>query len=363
MTFVGDTEWEGCLLEPRRNAELEKRLRKESGHVPGVIPYFSSSSWIPTALSSMAECLMTRVYIDPHLAGLAGLVVSQDSSCRYCHAEQRALMRILGFSQERISQIEADFLTAELDPHEKVALEFARRLSRSNPLPSETDKKPLRDTGFSEMAIKELAGIVALFVLFNRVSTLPALPPQRMEAFPDKWYVRLLRPFIARRVRSMQRRGKPETLSDGQKTGPFSYLILALNGLPLAGELRRVLDRMWRSPILTDRCRALIFAVVARALGCPRSEEESVIMLLEEGLDRTDINEILSHLASPKLSPVESVIVPFARETVWYQAGQIQRRTRKVQEDLSTQQFLELIAVVSIANAVCRLGIIVDEGK
>jgi hypothetical protein len=58
---------------------------------------------------------------------------------------------------------------------------------------------------------------------------------------------------------------------------------------------------------------------------------------------------------------IEAVIVPFARETVWYQAAQIQRRAREVREALPRQQFLELIAVAAIANAVCRLGIVVDE--
>jgi hypothetical protein len=51
-----------------------------------------------------------------------------------------------------------------------------------------------------------------------------------------------------------------------------------------------------------------------------------------------------------------------ARETVWYQAAQIQRRAREVQEALSAPQFLELIVVAALANAVCRLGIVADGG-
>jgi alkylhydroperoxidase family enzyme len=62
----------------------------------------------------------------------------------------------------------------------------------------------------------------------------------------------------------------------------------------------------------------------------------------------------MATLGTPKLNPVEAVVVPLAREMVWYQPSQIQRRARQVREALSKQEFLELIVVVAIANAVER---------
>jgi AhpD family alkylhydroperoxidase len=361
VSLVREIEWEACLLQRRIDPALEKWIQQECGRVPGAVWYFSGCPWIPEALALLNVRLMTRVHIDHDLADLVGLVVSQDNSCRYCYAAQRALLRILGFPQARISQLEQDLLTAELDPREKAALDFARCVSRSNPPPTEADRKALLEVGFSDMEFKELASIAALHVFFNRVSTLPALPPQRWEELPDRWYARLFRPVIARRAQSLRRREKPATLSNEQKAGPFSYLILALDGLALAGVLRRVLDLMWNSPVLSVRSKALVFAVVARALGCRMSSRESHRLLLEEGLGDDDIDEILSHLGSQRLDAVEAAIVPFARETVWYQAAQIQRRARQVREKLSSEQFLELIVVAAIANAVCRLGVVTGE--
>jgi AhpD family alkylhydroperoxidase len=357
---VRDIAWEACLLAPRRDPELERRLRKESGWVPGPLPYFFGCPWAQGAIATISARLGTHVYLEHHLADLVGLVVSQDNSCRYCYAAQRAILRMLGFPQQRISQLEQDFLTAELEPRERMALDFARRLSRSDPLPSEADKEPLRQAGFAEMEVKELAAVAGLHVFFNRVSTLPALPPQTFEELPDKWYVRLLRPLLVHRVTSMQKRGTAETLSNEQKVGPFSYVVLGLDGLPVAGELRGILDAMWRSPILHPRSKALVFAVVARAIGCPKSEQESVRLLLAEGLHRSDVDEILAHLACPKLDRTDALIAPFARETVWCEPARIQRSARKFRDTLSHEQLLELIAVASLANAVCRLGIVVD---
>jgi alkylhydroperoxidase family enzyme len=117
---------------------------------------------------------------------------------------------------------------------------------------------------------------------------------------------------------------------------------------------------MWGSPILSKRCKALVFAVVARAIGCPRAAQESLQLLGEEGLAPDEAEEILSHLGSPKLDPIESLVLPLARETVWIQAATIQRHARALQEAVSPAQFAEFIVVAALANAVCRLGIAID---
>ena len=58
-------------------------------------------------------------YVDYELADLVSLVVSQDSSCRYCYGMQRTVMRVHGVSEARIRQIEQNFLEAEIDPRTK----------------------------------------------------------------------------------------------------------------------------------------------------------------------------------------------------------------------------------------------------
>ncbi len=360
MALVSDIEWEACLLEPRRNHDLERRLRKRGSMVPDSMGYFADCPWAAETIAELSACMMTRVHLESPLPDLAMLVVSQDNSCRFCFAAQRVLLRLQGFAESRISQLEQDLLTAELDPRDKAALEFARRVSRSNPLPTEADVKTLLDNGFSEMGIKELAGHVALSTFFNRISTLPALPPERYEELLDRWYVRLARPLLARRVRSWTRLAAPQALKPEERTGPFSYAVVALDGLPLAGTLRGALDRMWGSPILTKRSKALVFAVVARAIGSPEAAQESLQLLGEQGLAPDEVEEILSHLASPKLDAIESLVLPLARETVWIQAATIQRHARALQEALSPAQFAEFIVVAALANAVCRLGIAID---
>jgi alkylhydroperoxidase family enzyme len=361
MSAIEQIEWETCLIEPGRNRELEKHMRREMGVRSPVTLYFAECPWIPRSVAAFNFLRGKLVAAELDLAEKISLVVSQDNSCRFCFAAQRLLMRIVGMPEERIRRLEQDLLTADVEPAERAALEFARRLSRSNPLLTGTDLKSLRDVGYSEGAIKEIAVVVAYSCAVNRFTTFPALPPQRWEQLPDRWAMRVLRPLLGRFIESRRSRGKPDFLEPALRTGPFSDVVLALDGLPLARSLRQVVDEAWSSPILTRRAKALVIAVVARGLGCTVSEREAARLLMEEGLGAEDLQEILAHLASPKLDAVEAVLVPFARETVWYRPVLIQRRARTVSEQLSGPQFLEALGIVALANMLCRLGILVQD--
>ncbi len=85
-------------------------------------------------------------------------------------------------------------------------------------------------------------------------------------------------------------------------------------------------------------------------------------LLEQEGLKRSKTEEILAHLGSAELDPIESTIVPYARETIRYRhPADIQRRGREVRAVLSEEQFLELIGVATLANMVCRLAIVLND--
>lgn len=359
MARMSEIEWEPCLLTQRPAPELEARFERETGRPGGLMRYFEGSPWIGDTLLRVSVQLMTFVHIDPALIDQAGLVVSQDNSCRFCFGAQRAFMRVLGMSEQRIARLEQDLLTGDFNPRERAALDFARRVSQSKPLAAEADLVPLREAGFSEDEIIELAGLVGLHLFLNRMSTFVALPPEPMEQFPDQWWVRLLRPVVAARFRRMRRRSKPVQLLDVERSGPMCDFVNALDGLPMARDLRIVIDRLWGSSSLGPRTVSLLFAVVARALGSKRCEQEATRLLLEQGFSEADVDQVLTHLSSPALSEIERVLVPLARETVWYQPAQIQRRCAEAQAQLPDEQFLDFLGAVALLNSLCRLGVIV----
>ena len=349
--------WGECLLESDSGPPLERRTSASArSAATGGVRYFASVPWVADALRTLNRRLMTRTHLPHELADLAGLVISQDNSCRYCYAAQRALLRILGYSEAQITGLEQDLALGGLSARERLAIDYARRVARGSPLAEPADAEPLRSAGFTEPAIRELASQAALHTLFNRASTLAALPPQALEALPDRWWARLLRPLLGPFARRVRHRARPEPLPKSMRDGSYAAVVVALDGLPIAAELRAILDDMDGSTILSRRCKALVFAVVGRALGCEGIVEEATGQATQQGASPSFVRDVVEHLSSPELDTRESVLVPFARETVWYEAPRLQERARALRTRLSREEFVEAIAVLSLANAVARLA-------
>ncbi len=361
MALVSAVEWEVCLLEPQPDAELKRRVAREFGRPPPTMDYFSATPEVAAMLGRLSLEGRTRTNLDRNVGDLIGLVVSQDNSCRFCYAYQRLLMRGFGFSEERINQIEQDFLSADIEPREKAALEFARKVSRSNPLPGHPDKEALRKAGYSEVEIVEVIAHIGNLVFHNRIATLPALQAARAETLPDTWYLKLARPLLGILLKRLLQTGREVRLAPDERGGAFGPIVEAFDGLSFAPALRQAIDLALSPGALDDRTKALLFAVVARALGCPLSEAEAGRVLGELGMKADVVENVLAHLTAPELDPVEQLLVPFARETVWYnQAHPIQERAREMREAMKLEQFLEAVYTLAVANMVCRLAVALE---
>jgi alkylhydroperoxidase family enzyme len=250
-----------------------------------------------------------------------------------------------------------DLHLADVSPAERLALDFARRVSHANPLPGRAEFDEVVRAGFSPLAVAEIAAMAAAAGFSNRVATLLALPPESLETDAAKPLFRLLRPLIAWHMRP--RAHHPER-PPSPNEAPCARLIAALDTSPLAHVLRRIVDAAWASRVLPARTKSLVLAVVARAMGCSYGEAEARGLLAAEGLADADVDEILATLASPRLDARESRLVPFARETVRYQPATIQQRMRAVAEGFSAEETLEAVGIVALANTVCRLSVVIE---
>jgi AhpD family alkylhydroperoxidase len=352
--------WEPCLLEARRDEELESYARKKLGVPHPTIRHYVDVPWLARALVDLHPEFGLLVHLDLQLGDLIQLVVSQENTCRYCYAAVRASLRIQGMSEARIRSVEGNLARADLTPREAAAIAFARAQSRSGPPAAAGARQALLDAGVSASEMKEIAFVAAMTDFMNRASTIPAISPYAFERAPDTLRVRLLRPWIARALRAGRRRGKATPL-DGVPSYPYAGLVKAFDGSPIAPVLAKTLAEMWASPGLSRRCKLLMFAVIARGLGCGTCASEAARALQEEAVPPALLTNVLTHLDAPELDPVERVLVPFARETLWYEPAPLQRRARGVRDRLAGTQFLEAIGVVSLANGLCRLGATVAE--
>lgn len=352
--------WESCLLTPVRDEATESYAQAKLGMPLPSIRYFVPLPWLSRAMIDLHPELGLLMSLELELNDLIQLVVSQENSCRFCYAAVRAMLRIQGMSEARIRAVEGSLTRADVSPREAAALAFARTLTRSTPAAAAATKQALLDTGASVSEVKEIAYVTAAINFTNRAATAPAIPPFTMEQMPRKLHIRLLRPLIARMLRKSRSRGKATPL-DGALSYPFAGLVESFAGSPIAPALGKALAEMWASPVLTRRCKLLMFAVIARGLSCGACTNEAARSLAKEGFSEDALANVLTHLDAPELDPIERLLVPFARETIWYEPAALQRRARAVRDQLTPTQFLEAIGVVSLANGLCRLGAIVAD--
>ena len=358
MGALAEVDWEECFLPPTRDPEFERELRAMNGGLlPPGTPYFLHCPWLARAALHFDWLKGRLAHLPLDFGEQIAVVVSQDNSCRYCFAAHRLLLRFAGVPEPRIRRLEQDLLTADLRPAERAGLEFARRVSRAGPVVGPEEVEALRQVGWDDASIREIALVAGFMLCANRYATLAALPPQRVEEMPERWYVRAVLPLAGRFARRRWRRGGPEFLSPERRVGPFADAVNAFDGLPLARGLRQVLDEAWASPLLPQRAKALVFAVVARGLGAPATEREAARLAEAGGLPPDQLEPALAHLAAPGLDPVEALLAPFARETLWYQPAPLQRRGRVLSERLGPGPFLEAVGVAALANMVCRLEV------
>ena len=350
--------WETCLIDPRPDRALEAYARRKMGIPFPPIRYFASVPWLARALIDLHPEYGLLMHLDQNIADVLVLVVSQENSCRFCYAAVRAMLWAQGISKARIQRVEQDLTRTDLAPRTVAAIAFGRSQSRAGPAGARAAREALRRAGFSDDEMKEIAYTVANTDFSNRAHTMPAIPSRTLERMPDQVHMRLLRPLINRLLERHRFRGRATPL-EGAPSYPYASLVKAYAGSPIAPALGRTIEEMLASSHLTRRCKLLMLAVVARGLGCQVCAPEIGEALQREGLNEPALTQVLTHLDAAELDAVERLLVRFARETIWYEPGPLQRSARALRDHLSGPQLLEAIGVASLANGLCRMGAIV----
>jgi len=251
-------------------AAMAAEVRRRIGATPGWLPRLAPLPWLVRALTELVDHPVA--FAPPALCDLVALAVSQDNSCRYCYGIQRAVLRIHGYRDEQIDRLVRDAHMGDLTAGERAALDFARRLTRSNPRPGRSEHDAVVAAGLSPIVVAEVGAIAAAGNFANRVATLLALPAEPLAAFVQSRVFRVVRPLMAWRMRPRPK--APEPLPH-PNDGPCARLVAALDGSPSARVLRHIIDDALASPVLPRRTKMLMLAVVGKALGCRYAQQEA----------------------------------------------------------------------------------------
>ena len=113
------------------------RAPAEHGTPPDPDALQKLSPWLAAAVVSLSE--REKVSYAPPGWGVSYFVASQENACRYCYGMARAIMKIAGFKEKQIQDLENEASLA--DGLTRQVVEFARKLARSNPSPARRTRR------------------------------------------------------------------------------------------------------------------------------------------------------------------------------------------------------------------------------
>lgn len=128
----------------------------------------------------------TALYNDMMLAesGLSKLeremiavAVSSVNRCYYCLVAHGAAVRELSGDPELGERLVMNYRTADLDARQRAILDFAVKMTEASYRIEEADRQGLRDVGFSDRDIWDIASVAGFFNMTNRVASATDMRP------------------------------------------------------------------------------------------------------------------------------------------------------------------------------------------
>ena len=98
------------------------------------------------------------------------VATSAANGCQYCVIAHGAMLRIFAKDPLLADQIAVNYLHAPINDKQKAMITFANKLSRSPELVQESDYQQLKNHGYNDEDILDIAGITAFFGLSNRMA-------------------------------------------------------------------------------------------------------------------------------------------------------------------------------------------------
>ena len=105
------------------------------------------------------------------------VATSNDNGCQYCVVAHGAVLRIRAKNPLIADQVSVNYRKADITPRQMAMLDFAMKVSNDARSICDRDFETLRNHGFTDEDIWDIAGITALFGLSNRMANFTSMRP------------------------------------------------------------------------------------------------------------------------------------------------------------------------------------------
>lgn len=164
-------------LDPDMQAYFDKCVEK-LGFIPNVLQAYAFDQAKLRAFAAFYNDLMLAPSGLTKLEReLIAVVVSAENHCFYCLVAHGAAVRQISGDPKLGELVAFNYRAGDLDARTVAMLDFATKLTREPNLVVEADRQALRDAGFSDRDIWDIAAVTAFFNMSNRVASATDMQP------------------------------------------------------------------------------------------------------------------------------------------------------------------------------------------
>ncbi len=163
---------------PESTAKFFRICQEKLGLVPNVLQAYAHNIDKLNAFSALYNDLMLG---DSGLSQLEremiAVAVSSVNKCFYCLVAHGAAVRELSGRPELGEALVMNYHVAELNTRERAMLDFAVLLTKKSDAIQEKDRQALRDAGFSDADIWDIAAVAGFYNMSNKMASAIGMKP------------------------------------------------------------------------------------------------------------------------------------------------------------------------------------------
>ena len=172
-----------ALKEGALSAEMQAyfaKCDKKIGFVPNVLRAYAHDNAKLEAFAAFYNDLMLAPSgLSKLEREMIAVAVSSVNRCYYCLTAHGAAVRQLSGDPVLAEMLVQNYRAAELEPRHRAMLDFAVKLTDAPWSVEEPDRARLREAGFSDRDIWDVAAVASFFSMSNRMASAVDMRPNR----------------------------------------------------------------------------------------------------------------------------------------------------------------------------------------
>ena len=171
--------------------DVQERIEEEterSGFTPNVFPAMAYRPSHFRAFFSYHDALVEDTALDRLEIEMIVVTVSGVNDCLYCVVAHGALVRYFSGDPTLDTKLATNHRSADLSERHRAMLDFAVKLTEDPGAMEGEDLERMKEAGFSEEGIWDVASVVAFYNLSNRLATATDMRPnEEFYDFAREW--------------------------------------------------------------------------------------------------------------------------------------------------------------------------------